>query len=360
MGHPKVHNRTPFEFAPLFLSDTEGQPLFVGLLKASFRIEPDGQLQIAEPQAPVCIGGEFWGPPESSSYKLEPEGIPSKLATDVVLLGHAYPERAGDLEVLAGMCVGSVRKLARVVGDRHWVRVAGVTTLTSPQPFDRMPLLWERAFGGWDRSSEDPREHRCEPRNPIGTGFRVRWNDAESSVALPNIEHPDQPVRHFDDRPEPVGFGFVAANWQPRAALAGTYDEAWVKSRMPRFPQDFNPQFWNGAPRDQIVPGYLQGHEPVVLLNVSPRGRVAFNLPGAGAPRMDVELRGKGAQALMPVLDTVIINSDTHEVSLVWRASIPVADVPTDVVSVQIEWPEVLARYAAPAAPLAALVTSDA
>jgi hypothetical protein len=56
----------------------------------------------------------------------------------------------------------------------------------------------------------------------------------------------------------------------------------------------------------------------------------------------------------------VIINSDTHEVSLVWRASIPVADVPTDVVSVQIEWPEVLARYAAPAAPLAALVTSDA
>ena len=336
MGHPKVDNHTPFEFAPMFLADSNGQPLFVPLLKASYSIGEDQTLRVAEEQQPIAIGGEFWGPPETSSYKLEPEGVIVKPATDVVLLGNAYPDRAGDTETTVGLRVGAIRKLVQVVGDRYWTKVAGMVSMSSPQPFEKMPLQWERSYGGWDRSAEDPREHRCETRNPVGSGFRLRWNDRESSVRLPNLEHPSQRIQRFDDRPQPVGFGFLGAHWQPRAGLAGTYDERWMKSRMPLLPEDFAPAFLNAAPLDQIAKGYLQGDEEVVLLNVSPRGRLAFNLPGGGAPRIDVELRGSGSQTLTTVLDTVIVDSEALSVSLLWRAALPVADVPTDVVSVHI------------------------
>jgi hypothetical protein len=336
MGHPKVHNHTQFEFAPMFLADVDGQPLFVPLLKASYSIGEDQILRVAEEQQPIAIGGEFWGPPETSSYKLEPEGVIVKPATDVVLIGNAYPERAGDTETTVGLRVGPIRKLVRVIGDRYWTKVAGMVSMSSPAPFEKMPLRWERAYGGWDRSAKHPQDHRCETRNPVGTGFRLGWNDQESSVRLPNLEHPSQRIQRFDDRPQPVGFGFLGAHWQPRAALAGTYDERWVKSRMPLLPDDFDPAFLNAAPPDQIAKGYLQGDEEVVLINVSPHGRLAFNLPGGGAPRLDVEVRGAGSRSLSTVLDTVIVDAESLRVSLLWRGSMPVADVPTDVVAVHI------------------------
>jgi len=337
MSYPKIHNHTPFEFAPLFLTAADGQPLFVPLLKATFLLDENASLQVAEQQLAPVIGGEFHGPPQKSSLKYDPEGVLVKPATDVVLLGHAYPQRAGETETTVGLRVGSVRKLLRVVGDRFWINSGGSTSMTDPEPFDRIPLVWERAFGGWDRNSPDPREHRSEARNPVGAGFRTRWHDEEPAVALPNLEHPAQPIRNFEDRPEPVGFGFVAPDWQPRAGYAGTYDETWMKARRPLLPDDFNERFLNAAPADQVVAGYLRGDEEVVVLNASPRGRLGFHLPGAGALNFHVEVRGGNIQSLNPVLDTLIVDTDEHRILLIWRAAIPVANVPTDIAAVHIE-----------------------
>jgi hypothetical protein len=339
MGHPKVINHTAFEFAPLFLADANGRPLFVPLLKASFVIAEDGRLRVAAKQPAISIGGEPWGPPDISSYRLEPEGVVAKPATDIVLNGHAHPPGGNAVETTVGLRVGDLRKTVRVIGDRVWSKRAGITVMGSPKPFSRMPLKWERAFGGWDRSAADPQEHRCEARNPVGLGFRNRWNDKEPRVALPNLEHPDHPIRNFDDRPPPAGFGFVSANWQPRLALAGTYDETWLKTRMPLLPTDFDPRFLNAAPVDQVVQGYLQGHEEVSLINASPRGTLNFQLPGKGVPpRFEVTLRDSGPMALQPVLDTLIIDTDAHTVSVLWKAAVPVLDVPNDVVSMEVEW----------------------
>lgn len=339
MSHPRIHNLTPFEFAPLFLADAEGQPLFVPLLKATLAIGPDGRLRLPPKQPPVHIGGQWWGPPETSSFKFEPEGVTVKPATDVVLVGHAYPAKAGDTETLVGLRVGPMRKLVRVVGDRWWVKRAGLISKTAPQPFDKIPLQWERAFGGWDRHAPDPAEHRCETRNPVGAGFRVRWWDEEPRVALPNLEDPDEAIAAFDDRPRPVGFGFLSAPWQPRAALAGTYDAAWMKGRMPLLPTDFDPRFLNAAPLDQIVQGYLQGHEDVSIVNASPHGALHFALPGQGLPpTFEVSLRSGGTHALRPVMDTLLIDTESHMVSMLWRAALPVADVPGDIAAVRVSW----------------------
>jgi hypothetical protein len=337
MSHPKIHNHTPFEFAPLFLPAIDGQPLFVPLLKATFLIDESASLQLAGQQLPPVIGGEFYGAPETSSLKYAPEGAIVKPATDVVLLGHAYPQRPGDTETDVGLRVGSVRKLVRVRGDRYWINSGGIGSMTDPEPFAKIPLRWEHAFGGWDRSSPDPREHRFEKRNPVGAGFRTRWHDEEAAVAVPNIEHPGQLIRSFEDRPEPVGFGFVAPNWQPRAAYAGTYDESWMKTRRPLLPEDFDARFLNAAPADQVVAGYLRGDEEVVVLNASPRGRLGFHLPATGALQFHIEMRAGGIQSLTPVLDTLIVDTDEHRVLLLWRAAIPIANVPGDIAAVHIE-----------------------
>lgn len=341
MSHPRIDNTTPFEFAPLFLADAEGQPLFVPVLKASFAIGADGRLALPRKQPPVNVGGQWWGPPDKSSQKFEPEAVMPKPATDVVLIGHAYPARPGDTDTVVGLRVGShVRKIVKVFGDRWWVKRAGIISMTAPQPFEKIPLQWERAFGGWDRDAIDPGAHRCEPCNPVGRGFRVRWPENEPQVALPNLEDPEDVITAFDHRPKPAGFGFLSADWQPRLALAGTYDAAWVKARMPLLPEDFDPRFLNAAPADQVVKGYLQGNEEVSVVNARPGGGpIHFALPGSGLPpQFDVTVHGGATRTLRPALDTLLIDLDEGLVSMLWRAALPVVNVPADVVAVRVAW----------------------
>src|SRR4029453_9736517 len=90
MSHPAIKNNTLFAFEPLFLVNEEGRPLFTSIIKATYCIQEGTRLSLAEKQVPVNVAGEYWGEPERSSYKCEPETGFIKTATDIVLIGHAY------------------------------------------------------------------------------------------------------------------------------------------------------------------------------------------------------------------------------------------------------------------------------
>ena len=177
---------------------------------------------------------------------------------------------------------------------------------------------------------------RLRLRDPVGTGYVSRWND-QLGVALPNVEDPQNRIRSVSDRPAPAGFGFVSPHWQPRASFAGTYDAAWMSSRSPLLPQDFDRRFLNAASPGLVAPGYLVGNEPVTVVNASARGRLDFTLPGVTAPRVGVTLRGSGPQTVPTHLDTVIVDTDGHRVSLIWRGHVKVTEVPRDVAAVRLE-----------------------
>jgi hypothetical protein len=83
----------------------------------------------------------------------------------------------------------------------------------------------------------------------------------------------------------PAGFGFIAGDWQPRLALAGTYDEAWTKKRAPLLPKDFDRRFFNAATPGLVTADYLAGNEKVLVLGATAEGRWEFRLPGIEAPR---------------------------------------------------------------------------
>src|SRR5205823_5908296 len=187
---------------------------------------------------------------------------PFKPATDVVLVGSAYSSPESRHEVDVRLRMGKVDKSVRVFGDRRWEKALGVVTRSEAQRLERVPLTFERAFGGTDDSM--PEQIEWEPRNPVGAGFRARKSRLPVDGApLPNLEDPRRLMRHHGDRLEPSAFGFVCPHWDPRLRYAGTYDEAWTRTRAPFLPADFDPRFYQTVSLDQVHPGYLQGGEQV-------------------------------------------------------------------------------------------------
>lgn len=322
MPHPQFKNRTGFAFEPLLLADEEGRPLLVPILKATLRWDEHGLLQQSPEQIPVNLGGEFSTKSDPSSYKYEPEVAFFKPATDVVMVGSAWATTPKTTELIAGMVVGPIKKVVRVVGDRYWTkRAIHGEKITDPEPFEQIPLCYERAFGGWDRSHPDPSKHTFDQRNPVGTGYRAKNGVFVEGLRLPNLEDPRHPIVKPDDRPALAGFGFISPDWQPRVSLAGTFDAAWAKQRKPLLPEDFDRRFLNAAPQDQIAPGYLRGDEPVQLVNVSPKGRLSFRLPGLEPPRFRIRMQTR-SEELAGVLDTVVLNTDESLLLMIWRASL--------------------------------------
>jgi hypothetical protein len=340
MSANDVTNESGYAYDALLTFDEAGVPVFAPLVQATCAILDDGRVGLLKKQPPVNVAGEWYGDPATTSLKLEPQIAFTKLATDVVLLGHAYSEKNNRSESQVGIRVGPVQKLARVFGDRRLVKRPTGLALTRPEPFEKLPLLYERSFGGWDRRHQDERRHRSEARNPVGRAFRDTALAADDELLLPNFEDPRQPFRAYGDVPAPVGFGFIHPAWQPRAGYAGTYDEAWDKSRKPLLPTDFDRRFFNAASPGLIAQGYLQGNEPVTVIGASPEGRVDFEMPGLAPPRCLVDVRGGKPEMLQTALDTVIVDMDARTLTLMWRACMRLRSGPHDIVSVEVDPPD--------------------
>jgi hypothetical protein len=222
-----------------------------------------------------------------------------------------------------------------VYGDRLGSKTAGFFTMTRPMAFEKVPLIYERAFGGWDRSHANPKKHGCEPRNPVGTGF-VGPDAAAKELRIPNIEDPRSQFTSLGDRPPPAGFGFVSPHWHPRAALAGTYDEAWQKGRAPLLAKDFDRRHLNAASPGLATPKYLRGDEQVSAVGVTPEGSIKFSLPGVIPPAVKVALVDGKDLEIGLALDTVIIEPDDRRVLLLWRGNSPLRTGPHDVRAIQV------------------------
>jgi hypothetical protein len=309
--------------ASVFLSpDPDGVDTLYAVVKGTFALDAPldaaGEPPPAAEQVPVTASPEHWGDPATSSFKAASDIYLLKPATDVLLVGHAHaPNGRPTTWMDVGLAVGPIRKAVRVFGDRVWLHDV-VWAPSAPAPFTKMPLVWERAFGGREEVDGVPYE---EPRNPVGAGFRsAQGPGPQPGMPLPNLEDPTDPVTSWKAG-TPACFAPICAHWVPRRQWAGTYDERWVKERAPYLPTDFDPRFFQLAPPDQIAPGYLAGGEPVELHGISPWGPVRFALPRVA---VDVTFVVDGAEQPRPtVMDTVIIDADTARLMLVWRAALP-------------------------------------
>lgn len=312
-----IDNRTPFAAERGWVRDRDGAEIWLVAVKATFDVRDDGFTQLAKEQPPVLRLPEHHGEPGRSSIKYEADLVLAKKTTDIVVVGHAHaPPGRTVTHMDVGFKVGPVQKVLRVSGDRRW----NANGMTAAEAFRTMPLVYERAFGGVDRASATP-DTDWEWRNPVGTGFAISSRNTHG-LALPNIEDPKQAIRAWSDRPAPAGFGAIASHWQPRARLAGTYDERWQKTRAPLLAEDLDDRHFQCAPVDQQAPHWLRGGEPVVLLGLTPGQDLRFTLPrlhlGFETHFYDGERRTHSTKHL----HTVILEPDFPRLSLVWHTAL--------------------------------------
>jgi hypothetical protein len=328
----------------------EGGYVLSVLVKRTFDIVPGGECTLAAEDRPVLAGDVFWDDPMNSSVRYESDFVPFKLMTDVVVNGVAYAPGGAPAEAcVATVQVGEYRKSITVIGDRVARYVAGGTPVfTDPVPFVAMELRYERAYGGTDVYS-DLKTPYPYPRNPLGRGFVVRNTPQRvENLPLPNLEDPAAPLPPealcmgdyalWETRPMPAGFGWFPKTWLPRALLAGIMPadrpveqelrKAYAKlvpadkrdAYMKHGIRDMDFRFFNGASPGLTVPG-LRGGEWVATENLSPSGRLYFQLPTA-TPRIGLDI-GEGVTEPAVALHTVMIRLDEDQLDLVWRGAVP-------------------------------------
>lgn len=311
----QIDNQTPFYAVLSVLPNRVGVDTLYVILKATLVLRP--KLALASEQLPVTLADEYYGDPTDSSLKATSEIHVGKPGTDVLLIGRAWgPSGQSVREAFVRVVAAERQKTIRVLGDRVWQSDG---TPTAPEPFEAMPLVWERAFGG-----VHPLEDRtlAEERNPIGVGFAGKRSAEElTGQPVPNLASPGEPLERQGQSVTPVCFAATAPQWLPRRAFAGTYDEVWQRKRAPYLPADFDPRFLQCAAPELTFDRYLLGGEPIAISGASPQGPIAFPIPAAN---LRVEVKVAGSVERAPVnLETVLLEPDENRVALTWRAALP-------------------------------------
>lgn len=271
--------------------------------------------RLSERQELPPLEDQYRADPNTSSLEHEGLGSCPRSGTDIHVRAEAWtlggqPTTQTVVEVRVGPC----RRTAVIYGERQWQRAIAGLRPSTPQLFDRLPLIYERCFGGFVDGARGATREASE-RNPVGRGLEAR-----SGSTLPNIEDPGHRIQSPSDYPHPAGFGPIARHWGPRRAFAGTYDQAWAKTRAPLWPDDLDERFFRAASPGLRAPGHLLGGEPVRLVGLHPDGVMEFALP---AERLVAKLRTSTQTLRLPLpLDTVVIDTTAMRLTMIWRGQV--------------------------------------
>lgn len=276
------------------------------------------QAQVLQPRAqqpwPIC----------------EPEHVPPKPWFDLLLDACAVSPNgrpASSIDVAVDYeRQGRQHRLAalRAFSPRIWIKDFGQLKASELGPSLRIPLLRPFAFGG---QTLDARGNSLvDEHNPDGMGFYGTAAQA-ASAPLPWMQALDKPLRYWDDTvaEQALGLGLVPAHHQPRRALQGSFDDAWRQSRAPLLPLDHDPRHRNAAPQSlqlaesprpgDVLALHHMGTEPLMRF-VWPRVALVAQAETAGGTLLPPqELRW----------DTLAVDTEQADASLVWRALLPLA-----------------------------------
>jgi uncharacterized protein YjbI with pentapeptide repeats len=290
------------------------------VVKATFGLVPDGPARLIAPEEIVARDRHHDRNP-ANSVEAAGELAPYVPKAGVVLVGHAYgPSGQAVPAVSARLSIFRERalldKTVHVFGDRD------AASPGSPRPFQRMPLRYERAFGGPDLDV-----------NPVGTGV-------VAGSALPNLVDPSDPRRC-------AGFGPIATSWPARRSLLDPAARARVTEKIPELGAGFAFGYFQPAPPDQQLDA-IEGDEWIILDGLHPAlPRVRSRLPSVrGEARVQ-----SGQGPLQPVelsADLLVIDTDRQVCSVIWRGHVVVAEGES-----ALPWLRVYAGVEMPGRPLA-------
>jgi len=313
----EIRNRTPFASAGTILVDKTGEKYWVVVVKGTFDILDNGETKLSKEQIESLFTSEYRGLPGESSLLYEQDVLPAKLHTDIYLNATAYAPNGRPVnKILVSIETPCGTKTLLVHGDRTWEsNLTGIVSASSAKLFTEMPIVYERAYGGYDRLDPNPVNHRLDSQNPVGTGFFTKRRHSIGK-SLPNIEY----ARGGRVNSWAAGYGALSSYWKPRIDYQGTYDDEWIKNRKPLLPDDYNSLTLQCAPPDQQFSSHLRGGEVFSLSNLTPSGILRFYLPKhylvftthIGYKRFEHR----------SIVNTVIIEPDYPRVMIVWHTTL--------------------------------------
>ncbi|MDI1450235.1 DUF2169 domain-containing protein [Polyangium sp. 6x1] len=250
------------------------------ITKATFAFAPDAPMPRIEPQ-PILRAEVHHGDNPARSVRFTSDLVPYLTRADVLFTGHGHAT-AARLQVHAG---------ERVLVDKTLL-------LKDSRGAQRMPIVYERAFGGPD-----------VPDNPLGIGGGMDEGE-------PTILTPGDPRR-------PAGFGPIARAWPARKRLLGATPRSALEGRIAEIPPGFDAAYFQAAPFDQQT-DFLRGDERIVLEGLHPSlPRLVTHLPGLrGAARIH-GLAAFGIPDGQPMdlcMDTLRIDGDEQRCTVVCRS----------------------------------------
>jgi len=304
--------------------EPSGRELLVVAIKGTFSLPDAGeQPQLLPEQCPLVMADTFSGEPGLSAPVYETDFAPKKHRCDVLLVGSAYAPGGDPIDrVGVGLQVGKMRKRFVVTGPRRWQASMLSVSPGQPQPFVRQPISYDLAFGGVDNKHENEKKHAAFMWNPVGVGYhkhlKTEWVDG---TPMPRTEEFNVPVTAPQTAYRPQSFGPIGRGWQPRSGYGGTYDQHWIDEIFPFLPPDFNELYYQAAPLDQQT-DHLVGGEEVILINLTPNGRVQFKLPGTDLPIYFFPRKGEHIEH-RAIADTVVFEPDQNRFTMTWRTHLP-------------------------------------
>lgn len=305
MAQPTL--RVPKSMTGACLPFRVGADPYLGVvLKATFVLEP-GPMSLASPEPIVRSDVHHNGSP-ARSVRVTPDLAPYLPLADVTFVGHAFAGPAGpSTEVQTRFSLFRYTQTGRqVVFDK---RIA----VRSATPFERMPMTWEKAYGG-----------AGFPENPLGVGAGASAGTAPSLCAP-------------DGSPLPVCFAPIAAAFPSRRNLVPDDVRRGLSGGEPVVPErlasgaGFPWGYFQSAPFDQRAQ-HLAGSEWLLLEGLHPAlPSVEAQLPGARAAAAIFGLAADGVAegTELPLrLDTVRVDGDALRVTLAWRGhfALPTAE----------------------------------
>lgn len=297
-----LDDTTPFA-AQLFRGEPEPRVMLATLVvKVAYEVPPEGPMRVLPAEeAPIYEDAE------PMPLGLMPsDKVPYRKGVDVFVHGRAYaPKGVATKAMIVGLRLGGFVHEMLVVGDRTWQSDA---VIAGPEPFETMPLTYERAYGGLTTHRE---AQVAFPDNPEGRGFICERAHVEGTP-LPNIEDPARRIDTWQDQPPPRG-------WAPLSPQTAIHLHRSIQVLdAEKYTYRFTPQVFSCAHPDLVQPE-LPGGTPGVLHGVTPSGVFAFEVPHLDL-RLGVELGPKRFE-LRPRLDTLGLFPEQGRVVASFRTS---------------------------------------
>ncbi|HRI71236.1 MAG TPA: DUF2169 domain-containing protein, partial [Polyangium sp.] len=279
---------------------TRGGKLYVTcILKSTFQMVPDDRMTLTQPEEILVADIAFEDNPPSSLWACC-ETIPFLPRVDVLLTGHACAP--------FGQPIPSQSVRLAIHRDDSWLlnktlHVYGDRTDTTMEPFDRMPVVYERTYGGPGFS-----------QNPFGTGMAV-------GSPYPNIVHPL-------DASAVAGFGPLSSEMRLARVTSPALPQ-FIDEQVIELPPDFDETFFQAAPSDQQLDS-LEGHEWIEVDGMHPEHhRLVSRLPGIKAVAKVYGVypeKTDGVRTISLRPDMLRIDADSLVCSVVFRATISIRD----------------------------------